>query len=55
MGYGKIYADQETLHAIKSGSVHTIEIHGYEDDEVFIYEMVKIEKNGRTYKLEGNN
>ena len=55
MGYGKIYADQETLHAMKSGSVHTIEISGEEEDEKFIYEMTRIEKNGRTYKLERND
>ena len=53
--YGKLYADEEMRDAMKSGNIHTIRISGYEEGEVFIYELTEIEKNGRTYKLERND
>ncbi len=55
MSYAKIELDEDLYKKIKTGNIDTIKVHGYEDGEVFIYEMTAIEKNGRIYKLERNN
>lgn len=55
MNYAKIELDENLYKKIKTGSIDTIKVHGYEDGEVFVYEMTTIEKNGRTYNLERNN
>lgn len=45
---------QELYDKIKTGQVEKIEVHGY-NDYTYIYELVKIERKGRTYNYERND
>lgn len=45
---------EELYEKIKSGQVEKIEVHGY-NNYTYIYELVKIERNGRTYNYERND
>lgn len=49
-----ISISKELDEKIKSGQVEKIEIHGY-SDYTYIYELVKIERKGRTYNYERND
>lgn len=42
---------EELYEKIKSGQVERIEVNGY-NDYTYIYELVKIERNGRVYNYE---
>lgn len=39
---------------LRKGEVDYIEVVGF-DKSVYKYELIEIERNGRVYKLEGNN
>lgn len=39
---------------LRKGEVDHIEVVGF-DKSVYKYELIEIERNGRIYKLEGNN
>lgn len=44
----------ELYDKIKMGEIHTINVNGY-NDIIYTYELVKIEKKGKVYKLERDN
>ena len=51
---GIILTHEQLYQDMKNGKIEKVVMHGY-NDEKYIYELTKIEKNGRTYKLEGND
>ena len=51
---GKVYIDEDLYTRIKTGKLNEIVIYGY-DDDIYTYELTKIERDGRIYKLETHN